>query len=67
MRAWLDDDGMPSRQVMRFQTIAPTSAAAMTVCDTPTSVLIRPSPTVWATAVPVRAPTKFATALMPIA
>ncbi len=27
MRAWVDDDGSPNRQVMKFQAIAPTTAA----------------------------------------
>jgi hypothetical protein len=68
MRAWLEEEGMPRRQVSRFQAIAPTSAAAMTTCPpTPGWVLTNPSPTVWATAVPVRAPAKLAVALMPMA
>ena len=66
IRAWLDDDGMPSRQVSRFQTMAPTSAAAITVWDS-TFVSISPAPIVSATAVPVSAPAKFATALMAMA
>ena len=31
IRAWLDDDGIPSRQVSRFQMMAPTRAAAIMV------------------------------------
>ena len=31
IRAWLDELGMPNRQVIRFQTIAPISAAATIV------------------------------------
>ena len=44
----------------RFQTIAPMSAARIRCPVTrPGSVLIRPSPTVFATAVDVNAPRKF--------
>ena len=64
--AWLDDDGIPRRQVSRFQMMAPTSAAAITDCDS-TFVSMSPDPTVRATAVPVSAPKKFATALIAIA
>ena len=42
MSAWLDDDGMPSRQVIRFQMIAPTRAAAMTVWDSTLGSMIPP-------------------------
>ena len=66
IRAWLDDEGIPSRQVIRFQMIAPTSAAAMTAWDSTFGSMIPPA-TVCATAVPVRAPAKLATELMTIA
>ena len=66
MSAWLDDDGIPSRQVRRFQMMAPTSAAAITDCDS-TFVSMSPVPMVPATAVPVSAPKKFATALIAMA
>ena len=46
--------------------MAPTSAAATTVCPS-AWWLISPAPTVLATAVPVSAPRKFAAALMAIA
>ena len=68
IRAWLDELGMPSRQVMRFQTIPPTSAAITTssfgLAPVPGSGsgLTRPDAIVTATAVPVRAPTKLAVA-----
>ena len=55
-----DDDGRPRYHVKRFQTIAPMSAARIRCPVTrPGSVLIRPSPTVFATAVDVNAPRKF--------
>ena len=67
INAWLLELGIPSRQVNRFQKMAPISAAATT--DTPsTLVAISPAPTVFATAVPVSsAPPKLATALMTMA
>src|SRR4029078_10477449 len=67
IRAWLLELGIPSRQVNRFQKMAPMSAAATP--ETPSTLLaISPAPTVLATAVPVSsAPPKFATALMAIA
>ena len=66
--AWLDELGMPSRQVIRFQTIAPTRAAMTTIWlgSTPVpglvSGLTSPEAIVLATAVPVSAPTKLAVA-----
>ncbi len=66
MSAWLDELGIPSRQVMRFQVMAPTRAAAITVWLS-ACVVIRPPPIVFATAVPTKAPPKFAMALMTIA
>ena len=68
MSAWLDELGIPSRQVMRFQAIAPIRAAIATSTFGSTPVpgsgsgLTSPEAIVVATAVPVRAPTKFAVA-----
>jgi hypothetical protein len=63
MSAWLEDEGIPSRQVMRFQTIAPTSAEATMIWPAlPSGVAAMPDEIVLATAVPVRAPRKFAVA-----
>ena len=64
----LEELGIPSRQVTRFQTIAPTRAAATIVCPSaPAGVSARPDEIVFATAVPVSAPTKLAVADMRIA
>ena len=65
MRAWLLELGMASAQVMRFQVIAPSSAAARTMA--PSLRIIwswtMPEPIVPATAVPkTSAPRKFAVA-----
>ena len=66
--AWLDDDGMPSRHVIRFQTMPPTSAAATTIWPaSPPGIVAIPDAIVFATAVPVSAPTKFAVADIRIA
>src|SRR6476620_10910214 len=60
-RAWLELDGMPYHQVIRFQVIAAMS-------DAPTNSIVAssggmmPLPMVVATAVPVRAPRTFMTA-----
>ena len=55
-----DDDGRPRYHVKRFHAIAPISAARIRCGVTrPGSVLIRPSPTVFATAVDENAPRKF--------
>ena len=68
IRAWLDELGIPSRHVMRFQTMPPTRAAITTISlglrPVPEygSGLTRPEAIVWATAVPVNAPTKLAVA-----
>jgi hypothetical protein len=63
MSAWLDELGMPSRQVMRFHAMAPISAAATTICPaSPSGGVASPDAMVLATAVPVSAPTKFAVA-----
>ena len=64
--AWLDEDGMPSRQVIRFQMIAPTSAAAITVWDSTLGSMIPPL-IVTATLVPTSAPAKLAVELIAIA
>src|SRR5689334_1348231 len=61
--AWLDDDGRPHHQVIRFHTTAPSSAQMMTLdptCTTPVS--IRPEATVLATATPISAPTRLVAA-----
>src|SRR5688572_33013844 len=57
--AWDDEDGKPRHQVIRFQTIAPSSAQIST-CEvtTTTSVSISPEEIVLATAVPRKAPTR---------
>src|SRR3546814_11162139 len=41
--AWLDEDGMPSTQVMTFQTITPASALT-TTCASAQSGLMTPAP-----------------------
>src|SRR3546814_20231685 len=46
--AWLDEDGMPSTQVMTFQTIAPVSALNTTCASTMSGLMI-PAPIVLAT------------------
>ena len=56
-------DGSPSRHVIRFQTIAPISAAS-TVFSFARPVSMIPLPTVFATAVVTNAPARFATAAM---
>ena len=55
-----DDDGRPFHQVIRFHTMPPSRAHRMT-CEVTctTSVLTRPEAIVLATAVPIRAPTRF--------
>src|SRR5688572_19748083 len=62
LRACEDDEGSPKYQVVRFQVIAPTSAASTTTSacspDGGSSTLN----TVFATLVPRNAPTKFMTA-----
>lgn len=47
--AWLDDEGMPNRQVMMFQTIAPISAPKIN-CGSMICASMIPLPTVLATA-----------------
>ena len=58
IRAWLLELGRPSRQVMRFQVIAPMSAAA-TIAWVVVVSSTRPAPIVLATAVPANAPMKL--------
>ena len=64
--AWLLELGSPRRQVIRFQTIAPMSAAATTAWVVVASST-RPAPIVLATAVPANAPTKLNVAAMRMA
>src|ERR1035437_2820123 len=64
-RAWLLELGIARAHVIRFQAIAPKSAAARTVAPFPRIMLswTTPEPIVVATAVPkTRAPTKLAVA-----
>src|SRR5207248_4706441 len=65
-RAWLELDGMPRYQVIRFQVIA-ASRAATTASSLACFGSTRPAPTVLATAVPVTAPKKFSAAAIRIA
>src|SRR5438270_12895540 len=66
IRACVDDDGSPSHQVNRFQTIAPMSAAKTTTSPwVPLDTEMIPLPTVWATLVDTTAPTTFSAAAMP--
>src|SRR5438309_3007095 len=46
INAWDEDDGMPSAQVTRFQTMAPTSAAK-TTCASTIAGSMMPVPMVW--------------------
>ena len=65
IRAWLLELGIARAHVIRFQLIAPSSAAARTVAPLPRTMLswTIPLPIVLATAVPnTRAPTKLAEA-----
>ena len=58
-----EDDGRPSRQVTRFQKMAPSSAASTTSRPrVPCGAAMIPLPTVDATCVPRNAPTRFMTA-----
>ena len=56
-----DDDGSPSHQVSRFQTIAPSTAAS-TVFGVASPESMIPLPTVEATAVVTKAPARLAIA-----
>ena len=60
MSAWDDDEGSPNHQVMRFQAIAPSSAARTTtrLASASGSSTI-PDPTVSPTPVPRNAPSRF--------
>ena len=63
MRACEDDEGSPKYQVIRFQVIAPISAAnTISRPPLPSGGSMIPAPTVLATSVDIRAPTKFITA-----
>ena len=61
--AWEELDGRPKYQVTKFHTMAPTSAAS-TSSRVTSSVSTRPSPTVLATLVETRAPTRLRPAAM---
>ncbi len=61
MSACEEDEGRPSHQVSRFQTIAPRTAAS-TVFGVARPVSMMPLPTVFATAVVTNAPARFAMA-----
>ena len=62
-----DELGMPNHQVMRFQVMAPTSAAMMTTSLTILADCTMSPPIVLATPVLIIAPAKFNTADMMIA
>ncbi len=64
-RACEEDEGRPKYQVMRFQTMAPTSAAKrIHIPLSPWGVSMSPSLTVFATPCPRKAPARFMTAAM---
>src|SRR6478735_3893610 len=66
IRAWLELDGRPSHQVIRFQMIAPIRALKIvTMLTTPASTM--PPLMVFATAVPASAPTRLKKAASQIA
>src|SRR6476469_7496726 len=66
MRACEDDEGRPFHHVIRFQQIAPIRAAAQMASPVaPEGASMMPLPTVLATLVPRKAPTKLAIAAMP--
>ena len=58
MSAWLDELGSEYHHVMRFQAMAPMSAAATIACVVVASST-SPEPMVLATAVPANAPMKL--------
>src|SRR6266850_7192659 len=63
MRAWLELDGKPNHQVMRFQIMAPSNAQIM-MSDVRATILAstKPEEMVLATAVPHIAPSRLVTA-----
>src|SRR3978361_1094802 len=64
--AWEDDDGSPKYQVIRFQAMAPMSAANTTWSPPlPLGGSMIPPPAVAATFVEMTAPTRFITAASP--
>src|SRR5947208_12208743 len=68
IRAWDDDDGIPKYQVIRFQPIAPISAASTTPRpDRPVGGSMMPLPTVSATPAPKNEPARLPTAATPSA
>ena len=63
MSACEDDEGSPNHQVIRFQVIAPISAAkTISSPSLPSGGSMIPAPTVLATSVESSAPTRFITA-----
>ena len=67
-RAWEEEEGRPTYQVVRFQTIPPARAHTITWEVTSTTAWsIRPEAMVFATAVPQSAPIRLATAASPTA
>src|SRR5689334_14071266 len=62
MRACVEEDGRPKYHVIRFQMIAPKSAASTTTRPAFPGGGLMTSDTVWATFCPRKAPTKFITA-----
>ena len=66
MRAWVDEEGRPNHQVMRFHPMAPMRAANTTTRPcVPVGVAIMPLPTVTATLVETSAPTTLRAAAIP--
>jgi len=69
-RAWLELDGRPRSQVIRFQTMAPIRPAKMisgVICTPPSPSRMIPPDTVFATSVERKAPTRLSTAARPTA
>ena len=66
-RACDELDGIPKRQVTKFQIIAPTSAAIIIFSSTTCGELTMSPPIVFATPVEIIAPKKFRIAAMKIA
>ena len=62
MSACDDDEGSPNHQVIRFQVMAPISAAKTIETVAALGVSMIPAPTVLATLVEISAPTRFITA-----